>query len=47
MRKMFYSSTELITNDSGTYKAFESMHQNVIARIENFSTKDLIDKAIA
>ena len=44
---MFCSSTELITNDSGTYKAFESMHQNVIARIENFSTKDLIYKAIA
>ena len=47
MRKMIYSSTELITNHSDTDKAFESMHQNVIARIENFSTKDLIYKAIA
>ena len=47
MRKMFCSSTELITNDSGTYKAFESMHQSVITKIQNSATKDLIYKAIA
>ena len=34
-QKIFLSNTKLITNDSDIDKAFGSMYQNVITKIEN------------
>ena len=38
--KVFHSSIKLTGNDSGTDKAFKSMHQSIMTKIKNSASKD-------
>ena len=41
-RKIFYLCTNLIASDSDTDKAFITMHQSIMIKIENYVCKDWI-----
>ena len=45
MSIIFHSSTKLIAIDPDTDKAFRSIHQNVMTKIENSDSKDWLAKA--
>ena len=40
--KIFHSSAKLIASDSDIEEAFESMHQSIITKIENYASEDWI-----
>ena len=40
--KIFHSSAELMPSDSDIDKAFQSMHQNIMTKINNYACKDWI-----
>ena len=40
--KIFHSSAKLIASDSDIDEAFKSMHQNIMIKIKNYASKDLI-----
>ena len=44
--RICHSNTKLITHDLDANKAFESVHQSVMTKIETFVSKDWIFKAI-
>ena len=40
--KTFYSRTKLITGDSDTDEAFTSTHQNIMTKMKDYASEDLI-----
>ena len=44
--RICHSNTKLITHDLDANKAFESVHQSVMTKMETFVSKDWIFKAI-
>ena len=40
--KIFHSSAKLIASDSDIEEAFESIHQSIITKIENYASEDWI-----
>ena len=40
--KIFHSSAKLMPSDSDIDKAFQSMHQNIMTKINNYACKDWI-----
>ena len=41
--KIFHSSAKLIASDSNIDEAFKSMHQSIMTKVKNYTSKDCID----
>ena len=40
--KIFHSSAKLIASDSNIDEAFKSMHQSIMTKVKNYTSKDCI-----